>query len=69
MEKLTKSFKSLSPDIHPEEEQEHQTLLNQTEKSNLSMQISKPNTELSPPSKPYSTRMTATSVLIKISAL
>ncbi|KAF3668030.1 Mechanosensitive ion channel protein 5 [Capsicum annuum] len=53
MEKLTKSFKSLSPDIHPEEEQEHQTLLNQTEKSNLSMQISKPNTELSPPSKPY----------------
>ncbi|KAM3199766.1 hypothetical protein P3L10_032126 [Capsicum annuum] len=53
MEKLTKSFKSLSPDNHPEEEQEHQNLLNQTEKSNLSMHISKPNTELYPPSKPY----------------
>ncbi|KAK4374301.1 hypothetical protein RND71_004978 [Anisodus tanguticus] len=41
MEKLKNSFKSLSPDHHPEEE--HQNLLNQTEKSNLSMHTSKPN--------------------------
>ncbi|MCD7458404.1 hypothetical protein HAX54_038092 [Datura stramonium] len=44
MEKLTRSFKSLSPDHHPTSypEEEHQILLNKAERSNFSMDISKP---------------------------
>ncbi|MCD7458413.1 hypothetical protein HAX54_038101 [Datura stramonium] len=49
MEKLTRSFKSLSPDHHPTSypEEEHQILLNKAERSNFSMDISKPKDFLS----------------------